>query len=246
VGTGYLVFRTTYSPRDFLGRTDQYIRAAAIINRLDELRRMYSWSEEEYSTASWLLSEVMSITLHDAGMQAYVRQADRTLIICVAFQPVFLGQGSPALMEKYWDLVYEKGIQGYVGFRSFSPELYSLGSFRCYLQTELGHGTNVARLETTSTYIPETQEFEINSPSLTSTKWWIGALGKSATHGVVQAKLILPNGKDMGPHLFFVQLRSLGLPMCYPVYSDNECVCRGSQTPPRNHCWRHWSKGLGR
>ncbi|KAG2052587.1 peroxisomal oxidase [Suillus hirtellus] len=160
--------------RDFLGRTDQYIRAAAIINRLTELRRIHGWSQEEYNTASSLLSEVVSITLHD-----------------VAFQPVFLGQGSPALMEKYWDLVHEKGIQG------------------CYLQTELGHGTNVARLETTSTYIPETQEFELNSPSLTSTKWWIGALGKSATHGAVQAKLILPDGKDMGPHLFFVQLRSL-------------------------------------
>jgi len=88
----------------------------------------------------------------------------------------------------------------------------------CYLQTELGHGTNVARLETTSTYIPETQEFEINSPSLTSTKWWVGALGKSATHGIVQAKLILPNGKDMGPHLFFVQLRSLGSRDFFPLY----------------------------
>jgi acyl-CoA oxidase len=87
---------------------------------------MHNWSEEEYSTASSLLSEVMSITLHDAGMQTYVRHADGTLIICIAFQPVFLGQGSPALMENYWDLVHEKGIQGYVGFRSFSPELYSL------------------------------------------------------------------------------------------------------------------------
>ncbi|KAG1844706.1 peroxisomal oxidase [Suillus subluteus] len=160
--------------RDFLGRTDQFVRAAAIINRLDELRRMHNWSEEEYNTASSLLSETTSTTLHDR-----------------AFQPIFVGQGSPALMDNYWDLVYEKGIQG------------------CYLQTELGHGTNVARLETTSTYIPETQEFEINSPSLTSTKWWVGALGKSATHGAVQAKLILPDGKDMGPHLFFVQLRSL-------------------------------------
>lgn len=39
-------------------------------------------------------------------------------------------------------------------------------------------------------------------------------MGRTATHGVVQAKLILPakGGKeqDMGPHLFFVQLRSLG------------------------------------
>lgn len=160
--------------RDFLGRTDQHIRAASIVNRLTELQRIHGWSQEEYNTASSLLSEVVSIQLHD-----------------VAFQPVFLGQGSPALMENYWDLVHEKGIQG------------------CYMQTELGHGTNVARLETTSTYIPETQEFELNSPSLTSTKWWIGALGKSATHGAVQAKLILPDGKDMGPHLFFVQLRSL-------------------------------------
>ncbi|KAG2131002.1 acyl-CoA dehydrogenase/oxidase, partial [Suillus bovinus] len=83
------------------------------------------------------------------------------------------------------------------------------GIFRYYLQTELSHGTNVAHLETTSTYIPETQEFEINSPSLMSTKWWISTLGKFATHGVVQAKLILPDGKDMGPHLFFMQLQSL-------------------------------------
>ena len=80
---------------------------------------------------------------------------------------------------------------------------------RCYLQTELGHGTNVSSLETTATYIPDTQEFELHSPTLTSSKWWIGALGKTATHGVVQARLILPSGKDAGPHLFFVQLRSL-------------------------------------
>ena len=36
-----------------------------------------------------------------------------------------------------------------------------------------------------------------------------GAAGKTATHGVVQARLML-EGKDFGPHLFFVQLRSLG------------------------------------
>ncbi|KAI6017882.1 acyl-CoA dehydrogenase/oxidase C-terminal [Pisolithus marmoratus] len=95
------------------------------------------------------------------------------------------------MMLEYWDLVSNNGIQG------------------CYLQTELGHGSNVACLETTATYIPETHEFEIHSPTLTSTKWWIGGLGKTATHGIVQAKLILPDGKDVGPHLFLVQLRSL-------------------------------------
>ncbi|KAJ7257516.1 peroxisomal oxidase [Mycena haematopus] len=116
----------------------------------------------------------------------------------VAFEPVFRLQASPALLSKYAELIAHKGIIG------------------CYLQTELAHGTNVARLETTATYLPSTREFDIHSPTLTSTKWWIGAAGKSATHGVLQAKLILPSGKDMGPHLFLVQLRSLDTHACLP------------------------------
>ncbi|KAL0078780.1 acyl-CoA dehydrogenase/oxidase C-terminal [Phycomyces blakesleeanus] len=78
----------------------------------------------------------------------------------------------------------------------------------CYAQTELGHGSNVQGLETTATYIPETNEFEIHSPTLTSSKWWIGGLGKAATHAIVMARLIT-NGKDFGPHPFCVQIRSL-------------------------------------
>ncbi|KAJ7589575.1 peroxisomal oxidase [Mycena floridula] len=108
-----------------------------------------------------------------------------------AFAPVLALQGGEYLTKKYGALISSHGILG------------------CYLQTELGHGTNVGALETTATYLPKTREFEIHSPTVTSSKWWIGALGKTATHGVVQAKLILPDGKDMGPHLFFVQLRSM-------------------------------------
>lgn len=78
----------------------------------------------------------------------------------------------------------------------------------CYAQTELGHGSNVMYLETEATYIPETDEIDIHSPSLTSTKWWIGGLGVTATHAVVQAKLIV-DGKSLGPHLFIVPIRSL-------------------------------------
>ena len=103
-----------------------------------------------------------------------------------------MSQGSPTLLAKYGSLIRHRGILG------------------CYMQTELGHGSNVSALETTATFVPGTQEFEIHTPKLTSTKWWIGSLGKTATHGVVQAKLVLPGGKDVGPHLFFVQLRSLG------------------------------------
>ncbi|KAI8088712.1 acyl-CoA dehydrogenase/oxidase C-terminal [Halteromyces radiatus] len=78
----------------------------------------------------------------------------------------------------------------------------------CYAQTELGHGSNVQGLETTATYIPETNEFELHSPTLTASKWWIGGLGKVANHAIVMARLIT-NGKDLGPHPFCVQIRSL-------------------------------------
>ncbi|KAI7881512.1 acyl-CoA dehydrogenase/oxidase C-terminal [Mucor mucedo] len=78
----------------------------------------------------------------------------------------------------------------------------------CYAQTELGHGSNVQGLETTATYIPETNEFELHSPTLTSAKWWIGGLGKAANHAIVMARLIT-GGKDLGPHPFVVQIRNL-------------------------------------
>lgn len=78
----------------------------------------------------------------------------------------------------------------------------------CYAQTELGHGSNVQGLETTCTYVPETDEFEVNSPTVSSCKWWIGSLGVSATHAMVMAQLII-RGKNYGPHPVVVPIRSL-------------------------------------
>uniref|UniRef100_K3WP98 Acyl-coenzyme A oxidase n=1 Tax=Globisporangium ultimum (strain ATCC 200006 / CBS 805.95 / DAOM BR144) TaxID=431595 RepID=K3WP98_GLOUD len=77
-----------------------------------------------------------------------------------------------------------------------------------YAQTELGHGSNVQGIETTAHFDKATQEFIINSPTLTSRKWWPGALGKTATHAIVYARLFL-EGKDVGVHAFMMQLRSL-------------------------------------
>jgi len=78
----------------------------------------------------------------------------------------------------------------------------------CYAQTELGHGSNVRGLETTSTYNPDDQTFTINSPTLTSSKWWIGSLGRTANHAIVMAQLIV-DGKNHGPHPFIVQIRDM-------------------------------------
>lgn len=88
------------------------------------------------------------------------------------------------------------------------PKAESFEIFGSYSQTELGHGSNLRGLETTATFDLTTDEFEIESPTLSSTKFWIGAAGIWATHSLVVARLIL-SGKDHGNHLFLVQLRSL-------------------------------------
>lgn len=131
----------------------------------------------------------------------------------IAFTPVIESQGSDEQQ------------------REWLPKCYSHEILGCYLQTELGHGSNVQQLETTATYDAALDEFVLHSGPISATKWsvpstaaflaacvyihpeslqcrercrWIGALGLMSTHGVVQARLIL-NGQDKGPHLFIVQ-----------------------------------------
>jgi acyl-CoA oxidase len=77
-----------------------------------------------------------------------------------------------------------------------------------YAQTELGHGSNVAGLETTATYDEKTEEFVINSPTITSTKWWPGEMGLTSNHAVLYARLIIGQ-KDYGVQPFMIQIRSL-------------------------------------
>ncbi|KAI6224340.1 Acyl-CoA oxidase dehydrogenase and Acyl-CoA oxidase domain containing protein [Aphelenchoides fujianensis] len=75
-----------------------------------------------------------------------------------------------------------------------------------YCQTELGHGTNVNKMETTATYDPQTEEFVLNSPTRTSLKWWPGNVAVSAQVAIVMAQLYT-QGKCHGMHPFFVFIR---------------------------------------
>ncbi|RLN51096.1 hypothetical protein BBJ29_007016 [Phytophthora kernoviae] len=88
------------------------------------------------------------------------------------------------------------------------PLAKSYQIFGAYAQTELGHGSNVQGLETTAFFDQTNQEFIINSPTLTSRKWWPGGLGKTATHAVVHAQLTIDND-NKGVQAFIVPLRSL-------------------------------------
>ncbi|XP_023162206.2 probable peroxisomal acyl-coenzyme A oxidase 1 [Drosophila hydei] len=75
-----------------------------------------------------------------------------------------------------------------------------------YSQTELGHGTYLRGLETRADYDQDTDEFVLNTPSITAYKWWPGGLGHCSSYSIVMAQLYI-DGQRKGPHLFYVQVR---------------------------------------
>ncbi|KAK6478137.1 peroxisomal acyl-coenzyme A oxidase 1 isoform X1 [Huso huso] len=91
----------------------------------------------------------------------------------------------------------------------FFMQAWNLEIIGTYAQTEMGHGTHIRGLETTATYDPSTQEFVLNSPTISSIKWWPGGLGKTSNHAIVLAQLYT-QGQCRGLHPFIVPIRAMG------------------------------------
>ncbi len=103
------------------------------------------------------LAEKHEWTTHEMIEGALVMDLQSPISIhWVAFVPVIFGQGDEEQIARWGNKAMNHEILG------------------CYMQTELGHGTNVQQLETTATYDEAKDEFVLHSPTLTSTKWWAG------------------------------------------------------------------------
>ncbi len=88
-------------------------------------------------------------------------------------------------------------------YKKYEEDVKTLRIIGCYAQTELGHGSNVAKLETTATFDQQTDEFIIHSPTVTSTKYWPGSLGVASNHALVFARTIVGDN-DYGIMAFVV------------------------------------------
>lgn len=69
----------------------------------------------------------------------------------------------------------------------------------CFAMTEVGHGSNVQRLQTTAVFDHGTDELVINSPTASSTKTYIGNAARDGRMAVVFAQLSTGDG-DHGAH----------------------------------------------
>ncbi|BFG06510.1 probable peroxisomal acyl-coenzyme A oxidase 1 [Drosophila madeirensis] len=91
-------------------------------------------------------------------------------------------------------------------YEEFGKRIENFEVCGTYAQTELGHGTYLRGLETRADFDPKTDEFVLNTPKISSYKWWPGGLGHSSNHCMVMAQLYIDN-KPKGPHMFYVQVR---------------------------------------
>ncbi|TLM86465.1 acyl-CoA dehydrogenase [Pseudarthrobacter sp. NamE2] len=90
--------------------------------------------------------------------------------------------------------------------KQWLPGIMSLEIPGCFAMTETGHGSDVASIATTATYLPETEEFVVHSPFRAAWKDYIGNAAIDGLAAVVFAQLVT-TGVNHGVHAFYVDLR---------------------------------------
>ncbi|KAJ9577675.1 hypothetical protein L9F63_005755, partial [Diploptera punctata] len=171
---------------------------------MDSIPQAYLSHKEKYEQAvrkaCWLFKKVTLLrdkggdleifrqTLSGMLGSAILKDGNPLTLHYVMFLPTIVGQGTVEQQAEWMGRAWNCDIIG------------------TYAQTELGHGTFIRGLETTAHYDSKAQEFVLNSPTLTSYKWWPGGLGQTANYAIVVAQLHT-KGVCHGIHPFIVQLR---------------------------------------
>ncbi len=91
----------------------------------------------------------------------------------------------------------------------------------CFAMTETGHGSDVASLDTTATYDPDTDEFVVDTPFESARKDYIGNAARDGRLAAVFAQLIV-GGESQGVHALLVPIRSADGSVCAGVTIEDD------------------------
>lgn len=195
---------------DVRARTRAFLAAAD--------RRAYGLhdDEERAQVRAWLRDFAST----ELGALAFPgATSDRDL---AAFTAVFeeLGHGNLSLLVKigvqlglYGGAIWALGTARHHARLAAVAACAELG---CFAMSEVGHGSNVAGVETIARYIRETRELELHTPSESARKEWIGGAAHDARWAVVFAQLEV-GGEREGVHAILVPIRDASGAPCAGV-----------------------------
>lgn len=90
--------------------------------------------------------------------------------------------------------------------KAYLPKVASLEAPGCFAMSEVGHGSNVADLETVVTWNAEKKKFVLHTPAESARKDWAGNAALHATYATVFAQLEVGSERH-GVHAFVVPIR---------------------------------------
>ncbi|SPP77779.1 probable peroxisomal acyl-coenzyme A oxidase 1 [Drosophila guanche] len=155
---------------------------------LAKLRQWHSSKHPQFSVSVDSLREFRVLLSGQLGTALFQQSFPLRLHLSM-FLTTLLGQGTDEQLHKWLSRAWH--MDGIIG---------------TYAQTELGHGTYIRGLETRADYDAESEEFVLNTPSLSAYKWWPGGLGNTANMTIVLAQLYV-KGRHHGLQPFLVRIR---------------------------------------
>lgn len=193
-----LLSHALYGGRETFERRQELARIVAEDPVFSSENKFILEREQEYERAfiinSHMIKRVRELGLNAEDATTFYHQVSELAPLSglhhAMFIPTIASQGTEEQKQKWLSMALKYQIIG------------------TYAQTEAGHGTFLRGIETTATFDESKDEFILETPTLTSTKWWPGSLGKTATHCIVMARLIVKS-VDLGMHAFILQIRSL-------------------------------------
>ncbi len=161
----------------------------------------------------WALTKLVSLANRGYGVAGFPRHEGTVAESVAHFEMLAMGDLSLNIKSGVQHGLFGGAISN-LGtswhHETFLPGVISCEITGCFAMTELGHGSDVASIETTITYMPDTDEFEVHSPAPTAKKVYIG---NAASHGKMAAVFgqLIVDGVNHGVHTILVPIRDEGL-----------------------------------